>query len=59
MVNHLRLRNSVKIDKNVTAQDQIHAFHEKHFGVVLQIDPAEGDQLLHRRKHLQFFLIDD
>src|ERR1035441_54261 len=59
MVDHLRFRNAVKIDQHVAAEDHIHAFHEKHPGVVLQVHAAEGDQLFDLRVHLQFLLIDD
>src|SRR5216684_888453 len=58
MVDHLRLRGTVKIDQNVAAENQIHALHEKHPGVVLQVQPAERDQLFHLGAHLQSLLIE-
>src|SRR5258706_9167417 len=58
MVNHLRLRSAIKIDQHIAAEDQVHALHEKHPGVVLQIQAAESDYLFHLREHLQFLLID-
>src|SRR5437764_2271809 len=59
MVNHLGLRDPVKIDENVAAQNQIHAFHKQHFGIVLKIQPAEIDELFYLRPNLQFFFIND
>src|SRR6267378_238690 len=59
IVDHLRLRGGVKIDQHIAAENQIHALHEKHLGVVLQVQTAEGDQLFHLWAYLQFLLIDD
>src|SRR5260370_38220228 len=58
MIDHFRLRGAVKIDENVAAENQIHALHEKHPGVVLQVQPAEGDQLFHLGADIQFLLIE-
>src|SRR5229473_5110462 len=58
MVDHLRLRGTVKIDQNIAAENQIHALHEKHLGVLLQVQPAECDQLFHLGEHLQSLLIE-
>src|ERR1700680_4763221 len=58
IVDHLRLRGGVKIDQHVAAENQIHTLHEKHLGVVLQVQTAERDQLLHLGAHFQFLLID-
>src|ERR1700730_12100325 len=57
LVDHLRLRGGVKINQHITAENQIHALHEKHFGVVLQVQAAERDQLFHLGAYLQFFFI--
>src|ERR1700676_389845 len=58
IVDHLRLGDGVKIDQHIAAENQIHALHEKHLGVVLQVQTAERDQLFHLGAHLQFLLID-
>src|SRR5580692_3837820 len=59
VVDHFRLRDAVEIDQNVAAQNQVHALHEKHFRIVLQVQAAERDQLFYLRENLQFFLVDD
>src|ERR1700675_469517 len=57
IVDHFGFRGGVKIDQHIAAENQIHALHEKHLGVVLQVQTAEGDQLFHLWAYLQFLLI--
>src|SRR5882762_1808764 len=58
-VDRLRFRGGVKINQHIAAENQIDALHEKHLGVVLQVQTAERDQPLHLGPYLQFLLIDD
>src|SRR5258708_12291605 len=58
IVDHLRLRGGVEIDQHIAAENQIYTLHEKHPGVVLQVETAERDQLFHLGVYLQFLLID-
>src|SRR3981081_324859 len=58
LVDHLRFRDGIEINQHIAAENQIHALHEKHFGIVLQVQTAERDQLFHLGAHLQFLLID-
>src|SRR5579862_1814270 len=50
-----RFRGAVEIDEYVAAENDVHAFHEQNFRVVLQIQPAERDELFHLRPYLEFF----
>jgi hypothetical protein len=43
MLNHAPLRSQVEIDKHVAAKNYVHAFHERHAGVVGKIQAAEAD----------------
>src|ERR1700675_1892924 len=45
IVDHFGFRGGVKIDQHIAAENQIHTLHEKHPGVVLQVQTAERDQL--------------
>src|ERR1700675_3282094 len=58
IVDHFGVRGGVKIDHHIAAENQIHTLHEKHPGVVLQVQTAERDQLFHLWAYLQLFLID-
>src|ERR1700730_18856011 len=58
IVDHLRLRGGVKIDQHIAAENQVHTLHEKHPGVVLQVQTAEGNQLFYLGAYLQCLLID-
>src|SRR5580698_6983344 len=37
------LGGDVEIDQDVAAEDEIHAFHEEHFAVVVKIETGEAD----------------
>src|SRR5271155_1618076 len=58
VVNHPRLRGPVKINQHVAAENEVHALHEEHLGIVLQIQTTERDQLFYLGAHLQPLLID-
>src|SRR5271165_5883724 len=58
VVDDLRFRSAIKIDENVAAENQIHAFHEKHLGIILQIQTAERNHFFHLWSHLQLLLSD-
>src|SRR5579872_3988474 len=58
VIDDFRLRRSIEVDQNVAAEDQIHSLHEEHFGIVLEIEPADDDELLDFRPHLQPLLIE-
>src|SRR5579863_835200 len=59
VVDYFRLRDTVEIDQNIAAENQVHALHEKHFGILLQVQAAERNQLFYLRENLQFSLVDD
>jgi hypothetical protein len=57
VLDHTPLRCHVEIDENVAAEDYVHAFHEQHASVVLQIKAREIDQGLERRIDLKPFIL--
>ena len=57
MADHARFRHAVKIDQHVAAEDQVHSLHEEHFGVVLEIEAIERDELLYFGAYLELSTI--
>src|ERR1700733_1825246 len=43
VLNDATLGGDVEIDQDVAAEDEVHAFHEEHFAVVVEIETGEGD----------------
>src|SRR5579864_5462425 len=44
LLHYFALRTEVEVDQNIAAEDQVDAFEEGHFAVVVKIDPIEPDQ---------------
>ncbi len=44
MLDDLALGGEVEIDEHVAAEDEVHALHEDHLGVVAEIEAGEGDE---------------
>src|ERR1700752_218636 len=53
VLNDASLRSQIKIDQHVAAKDDIHTLHERHAGIVGQIEPAEADVGAAHRIHLE------
>src|SRR5258708_39193982 len=58
VADHFRLGDAVKVNQYVAAENQIHALHEEHLGIILQVQAAERNELLHLGAHLQFLVIE-
>lgn len=53
VLNHVAFGEDIEIDQDVTAEDDVHTFHEGHASVVEQVDPAEGNAGFHLIAHLE------
>ncbi len=58
VLNHAAFGNQIEVNEHVAAEDDVKALHERHAGVIGEIQPTEGDtaanggvdlQLLRRR----------